>query len=147
MEGPNDTCPSRETHKPLVCLDERQPTPFAQQWVVITKQERIELNWPASYWEAQHAQVKTQMEALKEENRLKDAKIKDLQNRLFGKKSEKNNPLKSEKGKADTSSKRKRGQQPGSKGHGRTPHPDLPVVHDEIDLADEQKCCSTCGLP
>jgi len=29
---------------------------------------------------------------------LKDAKIKDLQNRLFGKESEKNSPLKSEKG-------------------------------------------------
>ncbi len=25
--------------------------------------------------------------------------------------------------------------------------PDLPVVHDEIDLADAEKFCPTCGLP
>ena len=148
MEGPTHTCPSLEPHKPLACLDERQPTPFAQQWLTITKQEHIELSWRASYWEAQHARVKAQMEALKQDNSLKDAKIKDLQNRLFGKKSEKHNPLKSEKGgKADDPSKRKRGQQLGRPGHGRTPRPDLPVVHDEIDLADDEKCCATCGLP
>ena len=148
MEGTANTCPTPEPHQPLVCLDEGQPTPFSQQWVTITKQEHIDLRHRASYWEAQHARVKSQIEALKQEIILKDAKIKDLQNRLFGKKSEKNSPLKSEKGgKADTPSKRKRGQQPGSRGHGRTPRPDLPVVHDEIDLADAEKCCATCGLP
>ena len=66
--------------------------------ITITKQEKIDLNWRANYWEAQHARAKSQIEALKQENSLKDAKIKDLQNRLFGKKSEKNSPLKSEKG-------------------------------------------------
>jgi transposase len=148
MEGPADTCPSPEPHQPLVYLDERQPIPFAQQWVTISKQEHIDLRHRANYWEAQHARVKSQLEEARQEIILKDAKIKDLRNRLFGKKSEKNNPLKSEKDrKASTPSKRKRGQQPGSKGHGRTPRPDLPVVHDEIDLADEEKCCATCGLP
>ena len=147
MEGTANTCPTAEPLQPLVCLDDGQPTPFAQQWVTITKQEHIELTCRASYWEAQHARAKSEIEKLRQEAILKDAKIKDLQNRLFGKKSEKNNPLKSEKGKADTPSKRKRGQQPGSKGHGRTPRPDLPVVHEEIDLADEEKCCATCGLP
>jgi transposase len=148
MEGPTNSCPTPEPHQPLACIDEGQPTPFSQQWVTITKQEHIDLNWRASYWEAQHARAKSQIEALKQDNILKDAKIKDLQNRLFGKKSEKNSPLKSEKGdKADTPSKRKRGQQPGSRGHGRTHRPDLPVVHDEIDLADAEKCCATCGLP
>jgi len=148
MEGTANTCPPPEPQQPLACLDEGQSTPFSQEWVTITKQERIDLNWRASYWEAQHARVKSQIEALKQDNILKDAKIKDLQNRLFGKKSEKNSPLKSEKGdKAGTPSKRNRGQQPGSRGHGRTQRPDLPVVHDEIDLADAEKCCPTCGLP
>jgi transposase len=148
MEGTANTCPPPEPQQPLACIDEGQSTPFSQEWVTITKQERIDLNWRASYWEAQHARVKSQMEALKQDNILKDAKIKDLQNRLFGKKSEKNSPLKSEKGdKAGTPSKRNRGQQPGSRGHGRTQRPDLPVVHDEIDLADAEKCCPTCGLP
>ena len=148
MEGTANTCPTPEPQQPLACLDKGQPTPFSREWVTITKQEHIDLRHRASYWEAQHGRVKTQVEALKQEIILKDAKIKDLQNRLFGKKSEKNSPLKSEKGdKADTPSKRNRGQQPGSRGHGRTRRPDLPVVHDEIDLADAEKCCPTCGLP
>ncbi len=47
----------------------------------------------------------------------------------------------------DTPSQRKRGQQPGRPGHGRTQRPDLPIVHNERDLADAEKCCPTCGLP
>ena len=147
MEGTANTCPPPEPQQPLACLDEGQSTPFSQEWVTITKQERIDLNWRASYWEAQHGRAKSQIEALRQEIILKDAKIKDLQNRLFGKKSEKRSPLKSEKDNADTPSKRNRGQQPGSRGHGRTQRPDLPVVHDEIDLSDAEKCCPTCGLP
>ncbi|MCP4289640.1 MAG: hypothetical protein GY792_35335, partial [Gammaproteobacteria bacterium] len=101
--------------------------------MTITKQKHIDLIWREGYWKTQHARAKSQIGELKQENILKDAKIKDLQNRLFGKKSEKNRPLKSEKGgKTDTPSKRNRGQQPGSRGHGRTRRPDLPVVHDEV---------------
>ena len=62
--------------------------------------------------------------------------------------SEKNSPLKSKKdGKADLPSRCKRGQQPGSQGHGRTQRPNLAVVHDESDLAQAEKSCPTCGLP
>jgi transposase len=113
----------------------------------MTKQERIELNCRAKYWEAQHARVKSQLQAAKQEILLRDAKIKDLQNRLFGKKSEKGTAAKSEKDNTHSESSRKRGQQPGSRGHGRTPRPDLPVVHDRIDLADDGKICPNCGLP
>jgi hypothetical protein len=74
-----------------------------RQWVTITKQEHIDLTARANYWEAQHARVKAQLEELKQGNLLKEAKIKDLRNRLFGKKSEKNSPLQSEKhGQEDT---------------------------------------------
>jgi transposase len=148
MEGATTTCSTPEPHQPLASLDAGQSSPFSQQWVTITKQEHIDLTSRASYWEAQHARVKSQLEELKQDNLLKEAKIKDLQNRLFGKKSEKNSPLQSEKDRQeDTVSKRRRGQQPGSVGHGRTQRPDLPVVHDESDLADAEKRCPTCGLP
>ena len=148
MEGATTTCSTPEPHQPLASLDARQSSPFSRQWVTITKQEHIDLTSRASYWEAQHARVKSQLEELKQDNLLKEAKIKDLQNRLFGKKSEKNSPLQSEKDRQeDTVSKRRRGQQPGSVGHGRTQRPDLPVVHDESDLADAEKRCPTCGLP
>ena len=121
MEGTTNPSLTAEPQRPLARLDAGQSSPFSQQWVTITKEEHIDLTCRASYWEAQHARAKSEIEKLRQEAILKDAKIKDLQNRLFGKKSEKNNRLKSEKdGKDGTASKRKRGQQPGSRGHGRT---------------------------
>jgi transposase len=115
---------------------------------MITKQERIELESQANYWQAQCAQLKSKLEIERQENLLNKAKIKDLQNRLFGKKSEKGTTAKSEKGSSThPPSKRNRGQQPGSCGHGRTKRPDLPVVHDEIDLSEDEKRCPNCGLP
>jgi hypothetical protein len=147
VEGTTNTRPTAEPHQPLACLDEGQPSPFSQEWVTISKQDHIELCHRASYWEAQHARAKSKIEALEQEIVLKDAKIKDLQNRLFGKKSEKGNALKSEKGaSADTPSRRPRGQQPGGCGHGRTQRSNLPVVHDEIDLSEDEKRCPKCGL-
>jgi len=148
MEGSTKTSPPPGPYQPLACLDEGQPTPFSQEWVTITKQERIELRHRASYWEEQHARAKSRIAKLEQEMILKDAKIKDLQNRLFGKKSEKGTAGKSEKGnKTNAPSKRHRGQQPGSCGHGRTQRATLPVLHEEIDLPEDEKRCPHCGLP
>jgi len=130
------------------CPDAGAPSPFSQQWVTITRQEHIDLTARAGDWEAQHARAKSEIDKLRQEAALKDAKIKDLQNRLFGKKSEKNHPLRSERGdQGNTASTRQRGQQPGSAGHGRTQRPDLPVVADEHDLDEAHKRCASCGLP
>jgi len=148
MEGTTNLSLTAEVHREISGLDAGRSSPFSEQWVKITKQEYIDLTARASYWKAQHARAKSEIDKLRQEAVLKDAKIKDLQNRWFGKKSEKNSPLKSEKdAQADSSSKRKRGQQPGSVGHGRTQRPDLPIVYEERDLADEEKRCRTCGLP
>ena len=147
MEGTGNPRPIPKPHQSPICFDEGPPPPFSQEWVTITKQEHIDLTWRANYWEAQHARAKSQIEELKQEGVFKDAKIKDLQNRLFGRKSEKNSPLKSEKGDRAPKSGRNRGQQPGSRGHGRTHRPDLPVVPDEIDLPEDEKRCPQCGLP
>jgi len=148
MEDTALTCPTPELPQPLAYCDEGQASPFSQEWVTMSKQEHIELTCRASYWEAQHARAKSRIAELEQEIVLKDAKIKDLRNRLFGKKSEKHNPLKSEKGGTDdTPAKRHRGQQPGSPGHGRTHREALPVIDDEIDLAEAEKSCPRCGLP
>ena len=115
MEGTTNPSSTSVPHRSLACLDAGQSSPFSQQWVTITKQEHIDLTSRANYWEAQHARAKSEIEKLRQEAILKDAKIKDLQNRLFGKKSEKTSALKSEKdGQGGTPSKRRRGQQPGS---------------------------------
>jgi transposase len=120
--------------------------PFSQQQVTITKAEHIDLIYRANYWEAQHAQLKKKCAGLEEENQRKTARIRDLQNRVFGKKSEKHSTATSEKS-ASSPARRPRGQQPGSRGHGRTPHPDLSLLNEKIDLPDDKKCCPCCGLP
>ena len=104
--------------------------PFSQEWVTITKEEHIDLIQRASYWEAQHTRIKQKLDRAQEENRYKDAKLKDLQNRLFGKKSEKQTSAKSEKGDKPTSM-RKRGQQPAVA--------DMVAPHDRI-FPSSRKC-------
>ena len=121
-------------------------SPFSQEWVSITKEEYIELSHQANYWKSQHAQIKRKCAELEDACQYKDAKIKDLQKRVFGKKSEKQGATKSEKGEHNAT-RRKRGQLPGSPGHGRTPRPDLPVLTETLDLPKEDKSCPCCGLP
>ena len=72
MEGTANPSPTAEPHRPLACLDAGQSSPFSQQWVTITKQERIDLTCRASYWEAQHARAKSEIEKLRQEAILKD---------------------------------------------------------------------------
>lgn len=149
MEGTTRLDPSAERpHPDLGAADGKGPR-FAREWVTISKQEHIDLRARANYWEAQHARAKIQIEELKQALALKDATITDLRQRLFGKKSEKHAPLPSEKdrGEGDGVPKRKRGQQPGCAGHGRTPRPTLPVVAEQHDPADGQSACPHCGLP
>jgi transposase len=43
--------------------------------------------------------------------------------------------------------RRRRGQQPGAKGHGRRSIEHLPPVPEEHDLPEEEKRCSRCGRP
>ena len=144
METRVDTTP-RSIRQPLG--KETVPaSPFSQERVTISKEAHVELIHRAKYWEAQHAQLKKKCAKLEEEGLYKDAKIKDLQNRLFGKKSEKKGLAKSEYS-GSPSTGRQRGQQPGSSGHGRTPRPKLPVIDEQSDLTDEEKFCPCCGLP
>ena len=148
MEGSPDPHATPQPHQ-SGCIDEGDVAPFAQQLVTITKQERIELRQRANYLDAQLTRAQNRIKDLEQQLLLKDAKIKDLQNRLFGKKSEKGkgNTAKSEKGNGGSQSKRTRGQQSGSRGHGRTQRAHLLVVQDEIDLAEDEKKCPTCRLP
>lgn len=131
----------------LIGADSESVSPFSREFVSITKEEYIGLIQRRNYWEAQHALLKKKLAKSEQDSRFKDAKIKDLQKRLFGKSSEKTKRAgKTEKGNKSRSNN-KRGQQPGSKGHGRTKRPDLLVVKETHDLQDDQKLCSCCGLP
>lgn len=122
-------------------------TPFSLEFVTLTKQNHLELEQRANYYEAQHARLKLKYHDLEQASILKDAKIKNLQNRLFGKKSEKTSTCKRGKNSKTPKSSKNRGQQLGSKGHGRTKHPNLPIIPSEIDLVEGDKIRQTCSLP
>lgn len=134
----------------LKAASERAPvngndaTPFSQQMVVLTKQAHIELKWKANYWQALYERLLKREAALKAKVATQEAIIRDLKQRLYGKKSEQSASPESV-GESKPSSARKRGQQPGSQGHGRSDRSALPVVTEVYDLSDEAKHCPACG--
>lgn len=115
--------------------------------VTISKQEHIDLIRQINYWKAQHTKAKEKIDRLEQEKLHQAGKIKDLQNRLFGKRSEKNNGKQPSKKGQPKGSPLPRGQQPNSKGHGRTERPNLPIINTKQDLPEDEKKCATCGLP
>ena len=113
--------------------------------VVLTRKESIELKCRANYWKAQHRRAIEREALLKEKLQQSQAQIRDLKQRLYGKKSEKGKGKNEASPKTQKGSPRKKGQQKGSKGHGRTQRADLPVVEETHDLPPEEKRCSICG--
>ena len=140
-------------------ISDAQLPPFAREWVTLTKQEHTRLvceaNWKSAHQranarlqeiEAQHrleiAQAATRETTLRSERDAAQAKVRDLQKRLFGRKSEHSSP----DDKAQTPDKktsRPRGQQRGAPGHGRTTQEHLPAHHETIGVDSPQ--CPCCG--
>src|SRR5215510_10432074 len=119
-------------------------TPFSHQTVVLTKQDYIALKWEANYWRAQHARLVQREAALKAQVEALEAQIRDLTQRLYGTKSEKSAASEA-CGKVNEVQPRKRGQQPGTPGHGRSDRSTLPVVVEVHDVSEAVKHCPQCG--
>lgn len=139
------------------------PVPFAQVFVTITQQEHIELKRAALQWQTLHRKAvarceqhdlrhqrivrELKAEALKSNAVLQAnldfarAQVRDLQKRLFATKSEQGNHC---EGRPKAMVRRKRGQQQGSGGHGRTIEVQLSERHEDIVLDKAQ--CPKCGL-
>src|SRR3989442_768484 len=118
--------------------------PFSQQTVVLTKQAYIELTWKANDWQAQYERLVEREAALKADVEALQATIRDLTQRLYGAKSE-HAAGPDSAGASQTTSPRKRGQQPGSPGHGRRDRSALPVVAEVHDVSEAAKHCPVCG--
>src|SRR5713101_4690364 len=119
-------------------------TPFSQQSVVLTKQDYIALKWEANYWRAQHARLVQREAALQAQVEALEAQIRDLTQRLYGTKSEQSAASKA-LSKRHEVQPRKRGQQPGTPGHGRSDRSTLPVVVEVHDVSEAAKHCPQCG--
>ena len=121
-------------------------SPFAEEYITLSKEEHIELTCNAKYWQSQHARTLDREAALKERVAELEAEVRDLKQRLYGKKSEKSGTTKNEGSRRGVST-RPRGQQPGSAGHGRTKRPHLPVTEEVRDVEPQNKHCPKCGKP
>lgn len=112
-----------------------------------------ELQQQVGYWRAQHQRTVQREAELKDKVHLLEGQIRELKRRLFGRKSETTAstqpttvPLKPTDPSKDRKP-RKRGQQPGSNGHGRRNHEHLLAEHENCVLPVDQQCCSCCGEP
>ncbi len=108
-------------------------------------QEFFQARQQANYWKAQFQRSKGREAKLQQQIQELQAKIKQLEHQLFGKKSEKKN--RSETSSSSGGGKRPRGQQPDNPAPKRRSHDHLPIIEDPRDLPEDQKQCPRCGLP
>jgi transposase len=87
-----------------------------------------------------------QIKSLKKELEKSEALVKKLKKFKFANKSEKKKNKKDGTNEKPAPKTKNRGQQPGSKGHGKRVKPkELPVKEEVIELPDNEKKCSDCG--
>jgi hypothetical protein len=128
------TYPTLNSVSDLATGNGNDVTPFSQQSVVLTKQAYIELTWEANYWRAQPMRLLEREAALKAEVETLHATIRDLNQRLYGAKSEQAAGCDTA-GPSKSGSPRNRGQQPCRQGHGRSDRSALPVVAEVHDVS------------
>ncbi len=123
-----------------------QPVDLSPQ-IVISEKEYLSLKCEVGYWRSMHEKALSRIDKLNIKVEQQKGKIRDLTNRVFGKKSEKTGSGKKdgESKNTDSGEKRKRGQQPGTEGHGRTKRPDLPRIEESVDFSVVPEC-SKCGI-
>ena len=138
--------------------------PFANEFVTLTKQEHIELVMQVQYFKSMHqraidranwrearllrllhqmkAQGAQREAALRDELEQAQAEIRDLRQRLFGRKSERHGAAPGQG--RGTSAHPPRGHRHGVPSPGRRMQSNLPARHETIELQTPQ--CPQCGL-
>ena len=107
----------------------------------------IELRLQANFWRAQHQRAVEREADWKEQVQLLQGEIREWKRRFFGQKSETSSTIQSPANLNNNAKKRSRGQQPGSKGHGRRHHDHLTTIDENVVLPKDQQGCATCGKP
>jgi hypothetical protein len=119
-------------------------TPCSQQSVVLTQQDYIALQWEANYGRTQYARLVQRDAALQAPGEALEAQRRDLTQRLSGTNSEQSAAAEA-LGKVKKVQPRKRGQPPGTPGHGRRDRSTLPVVVAGHDVSEAAKHCPQWG--
>ncbi len=142
---------------PFFPLESSDPTHLSGQpvdlspLIIISEKEYRTLKCEVGYWRSMHEKALSKIDKLNRQIAHQKWRIRDLTNRLFGKKGEKKSSgtKDGESKNKNSGEKRKRGQQPGTAGHGRTKRPDLPRVEELVDFIEVPKCseCGTAYLP
>ncbi len=115
-------------------------------YIFISEREYLELKSSVAYWRAMHKKATFREQKLKQKIMEQEGQIRDLRNRVFGKKSEKKSSNKDDNKSKPDKPKRPRGQQAGSEGHGLTERPDLPEREEKATFL-ENPICPDCGKP
>ena len=149
---------------PVCRSEDAGEAPFAYAPVMLTKQAYLQLTWDANDWHAEwqrrrvrepealqrvtelQAQLRAEREQAQARIAEREGQLRDWRQQLFGQSSEQ------QRGLSGTGSRwrstRNRGQQPGQRGHGRgRPEPHLPVLEQEVELAEEANRCPCGALP
>ncbi len=139
-------------------------TPFARELVTLSRQEHIRLVCEGRYWKSLHQgaierlarleseyreRLQCQVEsaaqreqALQRELEHARGRIRDLEQRLFGRRSERRWVIDNQQPRA-AAGLRRRGQQPGAAGHGRRRASGLPIHEEFVPITPA--CCPKCG--
>ncbi|MGD0901130.1 MAG: IS66 family transposase [Thermoguttaceae bacterium] len=110
-----------------------------------------EFHCEVGYWKSRHADAVKRIEQLKEELDQSRGQTRALQDKLFGRKSEKS--VKSDRSndlfdpEEVAAAVKRRGAQPGHAGHDRRDYSHLPVEEELVPLPAELLACPICGKP
>jgi transposase len=125
--------------------------PAVQRLERALEQLQADFRREVGYWKSQHANAVKRIEQLKVELDQSRGQVRALQDKLFGRKSEKSSPSDRSNDLFDpdevTALPKKRGAQPGHAGHGRRDYSHLPVEEEFVTLPQESLLCPICGKP
>jgi len=115
------------------------------------RREISELRCEVGYWKSRHADALKRIEQLNEELAQSRGETRALQDKLFGRKSEKSASRDRSNDLFDpeqaTTGTKKRGAQAGHAGHARRDYSHLPVQEEFVALPEDSLGCPQCGKP
>lgn len=140
-----------ERHQQFTILQNELPVRYAelQMQYEALHREMIDYKTKSNYWEAQFNKFKSREDILKAEIEELKAKLRKREQQLFGKKSEQGTqkPDQANQSQVTADNKKKKGQQTGSKGHGKRDYSYLPTVEETVGLFEKDTLCPCCELP